>query len=167
MGPVRGDMMEDIVMSESAKILWTSGLTVVGGVFVFVIGRIIERFIIETIYDLKTTRKEIQYSLRLYGPQIHNPGIGNPEELSEVSEKLRDLGARLPVKIHAIPYYRLFRTFRLVPQSDKLYKVANNMVELSNTVRAHPNEELQGKFPEHNRKLMDEINQLMSKRGEL
>jgi hypothetical protein len=148
-------------MSELEKILLTSFLTVISGVFVFVIGRIFERFLIETIHDLRMTIKEIDHLLSYFGGEIHNPGISDPTRMGEAKDQLRSLATKLPAKAHAIPYYRFWAGFGMIPWPDRLNAASGKLIGISNTIFGHSDETVVYNFIQQNAKSVDEIRKLL------
>ena len=121
-------------MSDLFKIFLTSSLTVVGGVLIFVIGQIIEKFLIEPIHEQSNVIGEIADSLIFYADLYSNPGIGKPEEMDEASQALRRQASRLMARTHAIRCYWLMQLLRIVPKHKDILKARQNLIGLSNSI---------------------------------
>ncbi len=120
-------------MADITKIIFTSSLTVIGGMVLFVAGQITSKFIIEPIYDLKKTLGEIHYSLSFHARPIITPLT--KEELSDKAQDvLRRLSCELRTKITTIPCYRLFNLICCVPPKKNAFSAANYLMMLSNSV---------------------------------
>ena len=92
-------------MSELAKILITSGLTILGGVVVYVIGQLLSKFFIEPIYELRKTIGEVRFNLAFHAPTIHTPISRSKETSAKAYEALMKSSCDLIAKLHAIPKY--------------------------------------------------------------
>ena len=160
-GRIRRGILEDIVMSEWTKILLTSGITVVGGVLVFVVGRIIERFFVETIYDLRVMIKDVAYSLAYYAGEISNPGMCQPERMGKAADSLRILGTQLPATAQSIPFYAFWSVLKIIPQLDDLYQSAKLLISISNTICVPYDERIFYTIMQQNAKAKEEISRML------
>ncbi len=77
--------------SELFKIFLTSGLTIFGGLFIYVIGQLISKFFIEPIHKQSRCIGEIYYSLIFYADLYGNPDNDSKEERNEAKRKLRGI----------------------------------------------------------------------------
>lgn len=66
-------------MDDLSKIVFTSSLTVVGGVLVFVMGQFLSKFVLEPLQDFKTLLDDIRHSLIFYDWEIYTPISGDKE----------------------------------------------------------------------------------------
>lgn len=121
-------------MSDLFKILLTSSLTVVGGVLIFVVGRVIERFLIEPVHEQSRVIGEIADSLIFYANLYCNPGLGKPEEMDEASKVLRQHASRLMARTHAIRSYWLMQRLKITPEHKDILKAHENLIGLSNSI---------------------------------
>ena len=121
-------------MSELFKIVLTSSLTILGGILVFVVGRIIERFSIEPIHEQLRLTGEIADSLIFYANLYSSPGIGNPEKMGEASKVLRQQASQLMARTHVIPWYKLWQLLRIVPKHTDVIEASRNLIGLSNSI---------------------------------
>ena len=121
-------------MSELFKIVLTSCLTVLGGILVFVVGRIIEKFSIEPIHEQLRLTGEIADSLIFYANLYSSPGIGKPEKMDEASKVLRQQASQLMAKTHAIPWYKLWQFLRIVPKHADVIEASKDLKGLSNSI---------------------------------
>ena len=121
-------------MSDLFKIFLTSSLTVVGGVLVLVVGRIIEKFLIEPVHEQSNVIGEIADSLIFYANLYSNPGVGKPEEMDEASRALRQQASRLMARTHAVRCYWLMQLLRIVPKHRDTLRARENLMGLSNSI---------------------------------
>jgi hypothetical protein len=136
-------------MSDLVKILLTSGLTIIGGLVVYVFGQIATRFFIDPYHEYRKTVGEIADTLVYYANVYMNPGSGNRERMDEASKILRQKASLLRVRAFAIPRYACLVKFKLVPSPELITKASAALIGLSNNVHS-------GNF-EHNEKRRDEI----------
>ena len=71
---------------ELFKIFLTSGLTITGGVLIFVLGQMILKFVIEPIHEFNKLKGEIAYSLVFYA----NVYMNVPLSYTDLSEDRQD-----------------------------------------------------------------------------
>jgi hypothetical protein len=92
-------------MSELEKIFLTSGLTIFGGLSVYVVGQLLSRFIIDPVHELRKTIGEVRFNLAFHAATIHTP-IGRSKETSDKAhEALMKSSCELIAKLQAIPCY--------------------------------------------------------------
>jgi len=92
-------------MTEIFKILLTSGLTVFGGVLVYVTGQLISKIFIEPIHELIKAIGEVRFTLEFHAPVIHTPISRNDENSKEVYVSLMRNSCNLLARLHTIPCY--------------------------------------------------------------
>ena len=119
-------------MSELLKIFITSGLTVIGGVFLFACGQIVLKFFIEPILDQRRLIGELTSSIIFYSNWIASPGSDNSDKRLQLSEELRKYASNLMAKTKAIPFYLLFEKIHFVIKFESLKEVSKNLIYLSN-----------------------------------
>jgi len=122
-------------MSELFRIVLTSAFTILGGIFVLVVGQIVIKFFIEPIHEQSNIVGEIAESLVYYARQYSNPGSGKPEEMYEAAKVFRQLASRLIARTHAIRWYKFWQSRRIVPQWDDVIEASRNLTGLSNSIR--------------------------------
>lgn len=132
-------------MDDLEKIIITSSLTVISGVFVFTIGKLIEKFVIDPIHELKKSLCEIQFSLAFHAQAILTPS-GNVEKEDEAQKELRKASCELRSKVAAIPFYGFwsFISFRSIPSKKKSIEASKQIMGLSNSVHQNDRSEKNG-----------------------
>jgi hypothetical protein len=136
-------------MSDLLKILLTSGLTIVGGLVVYVFGQIATHFFIDPYHEYRKTVGDIADTLVYYANVYMNPGSSERERMDEASKILRQKASLLRVRAYAIPRYTCFVRLKLVPPLENITKASAALIGLSNNIHS-------GNF-EHNEKRRDEI----------
>lgn len=121
-------------VTELEKILCTSGLTILGGVLVFVFGHIAVRFFIDPHVEQRRTIGEVVHALIYHADVYANPGISPKEVRDEVQRVLREKASLLLARTYAIPLYNVFVSLRLSLPREDMYKVARSLMFLSNSV---------------------------------
>lgn len=110
----------------------TVAQTVIAGVLVFVVGQLFLKLVIEPIHQLKKTLADISHTFVRYAHAIHNPDVIPPELHSEVFEKLRQLSGQLYADMALIPLYPMFGLIFFLPQREKVYRSAQNLIAVAN-----------------------------------
>jgi hypothetical protein len=128
-------------MSDLSKILVTSGLTILGGMFVYVAGQVIVRFFIDPYHEYRKTVGEIADALIFYANVYMNPHVGSGDPNSQTAKffdeaaiALRQKASLIRVRAHAIPFYNLFAKCNLVPSWDSIMIASRHLVGLSNSI---------------------------------
>ena len=122
-------------MSDIWKIVLTSCLTIAGGVIVFVLGKLAEKFIIEPIHELWGLRGEIDHSLSFFGYIYSNVVLRKDEFVVEAERAFREQACRLRARAAAIPCYWLFHSLGWIPSKADVYEASEEMRGLSNSLR--------------------------------
>lgn len=126
---ISGDMM-----TELERIILTSGLTICGSVVVLVAGQVVIRFFIDPIIKLREMIGDIADTIIFYASIYANPGVASDEDSDEASDALRQKASLLRARANAVPLYRLFSFFRIVPNQKAIAKASRNLIGLSNSV---------------------------------
>jgi 5-bromo-4-chloroindolyl phosphate hydrolysis protein len=143
-------------MTEGEKIAITAGLTAIGGVVVFVIGQIVQKWFIDPIQEQRKLVGDIVYSIiehsnlfnysasfkstararyeakGLEGKEIEHIDEAYQavkEKTAEGVKKLRNLSSQIHQSIQVIPCYWLLERLGVVHKREKLYEVAIKLIE--------------------------------------
>ena len=120
-------------MNEIVKILLTSGLTILGGVVLFGLTKLIERFQVDPIIELNNLRGEIATFLIVNANKFGYPDM-NGEELKILSLELRTLSAKLRGTVFKISFYHFYSRIGLIPKRLNVMNASSQMIGLSNTI---------------------------------
>lgn len=122
-------------MDGLTKILLTSSLTVFGGVFIFVVGQLLGKFVIEPIQDLKKLLGEIRFALVFHAQAILTP-VGDKPGEDEAQKTFRKLSSDLRSKIGAIPFYHYWSKIScgFLPRKGNALEASKQLMGLSNSV---------------------------------
>src|SRR5262249_11856354 len=89
--------------------------------------------IIKPYVEYRKVLGEISYTLIYYANLIITaPAHSKRDEQAEISERLRQISARLRAAITALPFHELLRLFQLVPPQERIQDAANRLVRMSN-----------------------------------
>jgi hypothetical protein len=121
------------VMGDLEKILFTSALTILGGVIVFVVGQLLSKFLIEPVQELRKVIGEVRFTLSFHAPTILTPIARTPGASDKAHEALMKCSCDLLVRAEAIPFYRLvcWASLRFVPEKKKVADAAKSLRGLS------------------------------------
>lgn len=125
-------------MSELWRIVLTACSTVVVGVIVYTLGHLFVGLFIEPIHSLRSLIGEIAYSLVFYANVYSNPGDAEAEKMDEASETLRQQASLLKARAHAVPWYHLWASIRLVRKKTQIEEALAELIALSNSVHGLP-----------------------------
>lgn len=117
-------------MTELEKIFLTSGLTIIGGVIVFVVGQIVNEFLIKPLLNYKKIIAEIDEELIFYSNIYSNAGqfcIEHKEICSPASDRLRRLACSFSSA------YKQLVMFKKLSVTEK-NKVMGDLIFLSNSL---------------------------------
>lgn len=123
-------------MSELEKIFLTSGLTIGGGVTVYVIGQLLSKFVIEPIHELRKVIGEVRFALAFHAPTINTPISRTQVTSDKAYDALMKCSADLLVRAEGIPLYGVISrvSFRFVPEKKKVADAAKWLRGLSTHV---------------------------------
>lgn len=131
----------------------TAGLTIIGGITIFVIGQLVSQFLIKPIISLKEEIGKITYALMYYSNVYTNPSI-DPDKINiymEVSKELRNRACELRAKYCAVSSLALL-LFRQ-PKKEDMAEASNRLIFLHNS--------LMGGDAVENKKVSNEIEELL------
>lgn len=106
-------------------------LIVVGALFL--VSQFVAEGVIKPYVEYRKVLAEISYNLIYFAHIIiSEPAQWKRDEQAEISERLRQLSARLRAAVTALPFHDLMRGFRLIPAQDTVYDAAGRLVRMSN-----------------------------------
>lgn len=105
--------------------------TVVSGTLVFVLGQILQRFILEPIQGYKKTVGKIDNKLKFYSNILTNTGF-NDDLLAKVTDIIRNLSCEIEADYKQIPLNWLLSKLKVVESKKDLAKVTQGLIFLSN-----------------------------------
>jgi hypothetical protein len=121
-------------MNEIERILFTSATTIVGGAFVFVVGQLASRFLIEPCYEQRRVIGLVAEALLNYMYLFVDSGDTPKEGAYEAAPYLRKLSSELMARTIAIPGYSLLSKFRVVRKYSEIEEASRGLLGLANTV---------------------------------
>lgn len=116
-------------MFELIKNLITSStfLTIISGVFVFVLSQLFNEYYLKPIHEYKKLRAKISYNLVLYANLYSNPTKDETENIKNASYELRKLAAEVRSMVEIRP-----SICPNIPKKSVLYDVSKNLIGISN-----------------------------------
>jgi hypothetical protein len=118
----------DWPVMNSASPEYTSALTVLTGVIIFVVGQTVLKFFIEPLQELRKTIGEIAFSLDFYANQM---GESSPKG-DEARAAYRQQACKLRGIVSQVHWLPVFAFFRLAPLRSKVEKASRCLIALSN-----------------------------------
>lgn len=119
-------------MDEFIKIIITAAFTIIGGISIFGITKVIERFQVDPIIELSNLRGEIATFLIINANQFGYPE--NKDKLNLLSFELRTLSAKLRGTVFKINFYWFYSLIRLIPKRKDVLSATSEMIGLSNSI---------------------------------
>lgn len=115
-------------------------LTIFSGVFVFVLGQIILKLLIDPVQGYKTTVGDISIALINHANVYSNPGVLKQQRMDGASEELRLLASKLSAYVVLIPFYEKTAKFFKLPSIKDTHEVKKQLIGLSNGIhdKGHP-----------------------------
>lgn len=111
----------------------TAALTLIAVFLVLLVSQLASEGIIKPYVEYRKVLADVSYTLIYYANIIVTTPAGSKrDEQTEISERLRQLSARLRSAITALPFHELMRLFQLVPPQDRIYDAAARLVRISN-----------------------------------
>lgn len=144
-------------MSELEKIFLTSGLTIFGGVMVFVLGQLINNIFIRPFFKYRNIIGKIDRDLEYYSHIYCNAGENNKLNplTQETHTELRKDSCDLRAVYQKVSWIKFLANSGLVFNNDAKEKIAQNLIGLSNGLWRLEN-------IEHNLILSEEIKSLIN-----
>jgi hypothetical protein len=147
-------------MSAGWQIALTSISTILGGIIVYTVGRLLEHLFVEPIINLRGLIGEAGNELVFYANVYCNPGYCTKDKCDETSNNLRHKASQLRVRAYAIPWYDLWACMRLIPKKKNIEEASKELIGLSNTVYMTPGSNISEQARE-NSKTRDKIEILL------
>jgi hypothetical protein len=136
-------------------------LTVISGVFIFVIGQAILKLIIEPVQEVKKTLAKIQIDQFLLGHIAHNSETFDQNDLDKVFNAYREYSGTLIAHTTLIPFYKNIAKITGLPSKDKMIGASRNLVKLSNWINSSSDVKL-GHIMRNTQDLVDNLGLYLS-----
>ena len=119
------------------QVILTTVLTVISGVFIFVIGQLLVKVFVEPIHKLRALKGDIVGFLTYYSDvYLSLPDLNKEEDVRKVSTEARKLGSDLMARALVVPCYRFCSVLRAGPRFRDIAIAHRELIGLSNTVLA-------------------------------
>ena len=125
------------------QIVLTSTFTIIGGVIIYVVGQIIERFFIDPIGKQKETIGDIAdmliFNANLYSNPFHFAVVSHDkrdekmQQWKDASEKTRKLSSVLNSRTFQIPCYSILEEMQIVLPKKDIGESCSQLIGLSNS----------------------------------
>ncbi len=119
-------------MSQIQQAVLTAALTIAGGVAVFALTQLTQKFLLEPWQEYLKAVANIDFMLLLYGNVVGTPGGATNEARMEARRALRESASRLIAAANSIHCWWIARGLRIVADRDKVREVAGKLIGLSN-----------------------------------
>ena len=111
------------------------------GVSIFVLGQIVQRFLLEPMQEQRRAIGDIATAYIMYaniGHAAYHKGRGlelaYPDTPEQASRNLRFYASRMHASLWTIPFYRVWAFFRLVPRRKTVRELTRELVAWSNSL---------------------------------
>ncbi|MBU0974381.1 hypothetical protein KKD03_01635 [Patescibacteria group bacterium] len=107
-------------------------LAVLSGTLVFVFGQVLQKFVLEPIYEYKKIVRKIDNKLKYYANILTNSGF-NKELIVKVTDTVRALSCDLESSYKQIPFNNFFSTIETIETKNNIAEVATKLISISNS----------------------------------
>src|SRR5437867_5752764 len=123
--------------------MWTVFATVVTGVTVLVLGRVLQTFTLDPVNELRKVIGEVEFNLVYYAniyanlwtfEEVQKLPERTREKIFKAEDLFRELGARLSAARAAIVWYRLWEYTPWIPSEGAVRDATGELTLLSNTM---------------------------------
>jgi hypothetical protein len=121
-------------MNELDKILITSVSTICGGIFIFILGQLLTKLVIEPMFVLRSLIADISDNMTYYAHIYSNPGTAKSEIMQEAKYALRQKASLLRAHAYTLPLYWLFALLCFVPSRKNIKIASGELIGLSNGI---------------------------------
>jgi hypothetical protein len=110
----------------------TACLTIIGGVIVYSLTRLIEKRYLDPINDLNKLRGEVAHKIIMHANKFGNPDVFDEKIMYEASDEIRMLSAELRSKCYLLNNYRFLSFIRMVLPKKNILNASTALMGLSN-----------------------------------
>jgi hypothetical protein len=134
------EQKEGGVMSDTdvLKILLTAILTIIGGVIVFSLGQLVQRFLLEPAQEQAKAISEVCFRLIHYASWYANPGLRSTDDQNKqaqaAAKAIRECASRLQATTDVIYWYPLLCSIGVVPIRANVEEAIGNLIRISNSM---------------------------------
>ena len=110
-------------------------LTIISGVFVFVLGQTILKLVIEPVNEMKQTIGNVAFTLLQYSNAYGNTEvIADAEIVKNIKTEIRSLASNLLRSVSIIPFYPKIRKIFALPTEAEVESSITGLIALSNSL---------------------------------
>ncbi len=109
-------------------------ITVLSGVFVFVLGQIILKLFVDPWQKQRECIANISNHILMYSYMYSSPGMMDKEIINQVSNETRGLASELIASCSRMPFYKAMTFTKLVLDLKTVKEVQSNLIGLSNSM---------------------------------
>lgn len=120
-------------MSDLSQILLTSSLTIIGGLVIFSLTRLMEVVYIKPISNLNSLRGNVASLLILHRNKFGNTDLSKTI-LEETSNELRSIASELRSKVYLVKNHKLLTKVGLLLPKEDFLEASSELIGLSNTM---------------------------------
>lgn len=106
--------------------------TIIAGVAIYVLGQIIQNFILKPLQDFNITKVDISHKIKFWSNVLNNPDV-NREKTQQATLDMRDLSSNLESRYIIIPFKKSLSFLGLLPNQKNVREAAKQLIFLSNT----------------------------------
>lgn len=106
--------------------------TVLSGTLVFVLGQILQKFILEPFQEYKKTIGKIDNRLKFYSNILTNAGF-DKKTIVEITDAMRNLSCDLEANYKQIPLSKFFSKIGVLEKKDDIAEAARFLISISNS----------------------------------
>lgn len=144
--PVSSNLQSPVKsMTDTSKIIWTALATLIGGIIIYVVGRSVEKFVLEPLQDYRKTVANISDTLIYYANIYSNANVANKEAKEEASKALRKLASELSAKTHQVVFYKIIAKIKWIPTYKNSMDAVGTLIGFSNSIWHSNFEEIEGR----------------------
>lgn len=111
----------------------TACITIFGSVFVYIIGQLLSKFLIDPTHELKKVIGEVRLNLAFYAQTVHTPISRTPEHSDKAHDAFLKSSCELLAKVNTIPFYWFVAriSFGFLPSKKNIMDAARQLRGLS------------------------------------
>ncbi|MBI3256005.1 MAG: hypothetical protein HYZ63_03470 [Candidatus Andersenbacteria bacterium] len=106
--------------------------TVLAGVLIYVLGQVIQNFILKPIQDFRVILVAISHKLKFWCNVLTNFGL-RPELHQQSRQDMRDLSSNLESRYVTIPFKRILAAIKAIPSPENVSLAAQKLIFLYNS----------------------------------
>lgn len=123
--------MNHYIPDQNTSAVITAAVTVISGVLIYILGQIVQNFILKPIQDFRIVLTAVSHKMK-FRENILTTSVADLNVIQQACAEMRDLSSNIESRYIIIPFKKPLSVIRAIPSSENVRIAAQKLIFLSN-----------------------------------